>query len=178
MRGYSLLISFCFLLLQACTSPQQKLRDAIAAGEQRLINDSTRLPDLAMAEKVSHLYVQYANEYKDDTLSAEYLFRAGDLANGMRHFDDAVTYYRRLRTEYPQHRKVAAALFMEAFNLQTGLNRNEEARTCYLEFLAKYPSHPMAEAARLSVDQINSGLSDEELVRMFEAKNDSLAAGK
>ena len=67
---------------------------------------------------------------------------------------------------------------MEAFNLQTGLNRNEEARTCYLEFLAKYPSHPMAEAARLSVDQINSGLSDEELVRMFEAKNDSLAAGK
>ena len=26
-----------------------------------------------MAEKVSHLYVQYANEYKDDTLSAEYL---------------------------------------------------------------------------------------------------------
>jgi tetratricopeptide (TPR) repeat protein len=168
----------CSLLLFACTSPQQKLRDAIATGEQRLINDSTRMPDLAMAEKVVHLYLQYANEYKTDTLSAEYLFRAGDLANGMHRYEDAVTYYRRILTDYPGHRKAGAALFMEAFNLQTGLNKPDEARTLYLEFLAKYPNHPMADAARLSVDQINTGMTDEELVKMFEAQNDSLASGK
>lgn len=178
MNIRNLLAGLLILSWSACTSPQQKLRNAIASGEQGLLNDSTRMPDPGMAEKVVHLYVQYANEYKQDTLSAEYLFRAGDISNGLRRFEDAVTYYHRIRTEYPDHRKAAAATFMEAFNLQTGLQRAEEAKTLYLEFLARYPNHPMAEAARLSVEQINTGMSDEDLVRMFEARNDSLATAK
>src|SRR4030095_16721691 len=72
---------FCLGLISACSSSQKKLSEEIKAKEKSLDADSTMVPDPAKAKEIIALYTKYATEYSDDTLSASYLFKAGDISS-------------------------------------------------------------------------------------------------
>jgi TolA-binding protein len=167
------------LLLYSCKSGKEKLQETIGSDEQKLFSDSTRMLNPQVAEEVFKSYKEYSDKYPDDTISAAYLFKAADLANGIKKYKDAVELYARFREKYPMHRKAAAALFLQAFINDNNLQDKEKAKQLYSEFLEKYPDHQLAASAKISLEQLKMGLTDEELVKMFEAKQDSLAkAGK
>ncbi len=169
---------FCFSLY-SCKSGKEKLQETISVNEQKLFSDSTKMLDQKIGEDVLKSYKEYAEKYPDDTISPSYLFKAADLANGMKKYREAVDLYGGFREKYPTHRKAAAALFLLAFSYDNNLQDKEKAKLLYAEFLQKYPDHQMVPSAKASLDQLNMGLTDEELVKMFEAKQDSLAkAGK
>src|SRR5262249_53413303 len=124
-------------------------------------------------------YKDFTTKYPDDTASASYLFKAAELANGMRRYRDAIDLYGQFREKYPDHHKAAASLFLQAFIYDNNLRDKEKAKQLYSEFLQKYPGHQLASSATASLEQLKLGLSDEELIRRFEARQDSLAnAGK
>jgi outer membrane protein assembly factor BamD (BamD/ComL family) len=169
---------FC-ISLYSCKSGKEKLQESISTNEQKLFSDSTKMLDPKVAEDVFKSYQEYAEKYPDDTISPVYLFKAADLANGTRKYKEAVELYRQFGEKYPAHRKAAAALFLQAFSYENNLKDKEKAKLLYSDFLQKYPNHQLAASAKVSLEQLNMGLTDEELVKMFEAKQDSLSkAGK
>ena len=162
---------FVVFIFVSCQSPKEKLTDEIRKGEAKLYGDSVKTFDRPAAEAVFKNYITFADTYKDDSISAEYLFKAGDLSNGLGRSTEAISVFDRLRASYPNHPKSATALFMQGFIYETAVHDKDKAKEKYAEFIQKYPDHKLAPSAKASLDQINSNLSDEELIKMFEAKN-------
>jgi outer membrane protein assembly factor BamD (BamD/ComL family) len=168
-----LLIPVAFLF--ACAPARQKAVDDISRLEQELRSDSSMVPDEAKAAAVLSAYDRFVSTYPQDSMVPEYLFRAADLAQGIRHESMAVAFYDRIVREYGNSARAAAALFMEAFVLDYHMGQKDKAKEKYKEFIGRYPQHPLASSAKASVDQIEMGMSDEEMVRMFEQRQDSAA---
>jgi outer membrane assembly lipoprotein YfiO len=164
-----ILISFLF----SCKSEKEKLVDKIKKSESQLFNDSTKMLDPQIAGEALQGYERFAGAYPEDTAAAGYLFKAADLAHGMKKSSEAVRLYKDFIVKYPQHPKVAASYFLMAFVYDNDMHNKDSAKIFYKEFLEKFPNHQLAPSAKASLDQIEMGLTDEELVRMFEARLDS-----
>src|SRR2546423_1872108 len=161
-------------IVAGCKSEKQKMSELIQKNEKILFTDSTKMlnPRLALSE--IELYKDFAEKFPDDTLSPAYLFRAADMAHGMRKNKDAMDLYHEFISKYPSHPKAAASLFLIAFVYDNDLHQADSAKIKYKEFLQKYPQHQLAPSAQAALDQLEMGLTDEQLVKMFEAKQDSL----
>jgi tetratricopeptide (TPR) repeat protein len=164
----ALLILITVALLASCQSKQEKLREEIRAGESKLFNDTVKMLNAVAANETYNKYILYADTYKDDS-AANYLFRAADLTNGLRRPKESITIYERIRKDYPNFNKAAACLFMEGFLYETALNDKENAKIMYKQFIDMYPKHQLTPSAQASLDQLNSNMTDEELIRKFEA---------
>jgi tetratricopeptide (TPR) repeat protein len=164
-----LLFLFVFSLL-ACSSPREEAVNEIARLESELKSDSSFTPSEDKAAAMMKAYMDFAVAYPTDSSSPEYLFRAADLAQGIHHESVAVRLYEQIRKDYPSYSKAAACLFMEAFVLDYNLGEKDKAKQKYAEFIAAYPDHSLTASAKASLDQLNLGLTDEELVRSWEEK--------
>ena len=165
----SLLISILF----SCKSEKEKLVEQIKKQESQLFNDSTKMLDPRIADETLQGYEKFARTFPEDTAAPGYLFKAADLAHGIKKSSDAVRLYKDFIFKYPQHPKVAASYFLMAFVYDNDMHNKDSAKIYYKEFLEKFPNHQLAPSAKASLDQIEMGLTDEELVRMFEARLDS-----
>lgn len=161
-----------------CSSEKQKLIDQIKKSEAELMNDTTLMVNPEKGKVVKEMYLKFADQYADDTLSAGYLFKAADLSNGLHDPKSTIDILNRLQATYPTHPKCASALFLQAFIFDTELEMPDSAKVKYKEFIQKYPSDPLTPSAQATLDQLESGMSDEELVRKFQMMNDSLNAAK
>jgi TolA-binding protein len=168
MKIRLLLIILLSVFLSACNS-KEKMIEKIEKAEAKLMSDSLMLSDTTKAVELFRDYIKFADTYNGDTLSAAYLFKAGDLAMGIHRPQESVNLYERLIISYPTYRRTAAALFMQAFVYETALNDKEKAKLKYKEFIDKYPNHALTPSAHATLEQLNSGLTDEELIRQFEA---------
>jgi len=168
-----LLIPFMISILFSCQSEKEKLTVQIKENETRLFNDSTKMLDPGIAIATLNGYEKFIQSFPDDTASPGYLFKAADLAHGMKRSNDAVRLYKEFIVKYPQHTKAAASYFLMAFVYDNDMNKKDSAKIFYKEFLEKFPNHQLAPSAKASLDQIEMGLTDEELVKMFEARLDS-----
>ncbi len=168
------LLAVVAMFMVACTQPQNELREQISAAEKTLFRDSvTMLPDPVKADSIVDLYEDYAQKYQDDTLSPEYLFRAGDVCNGTGKYKEAVGYFGRVQ-RYPNYAKLPAALFLQGFISENNLLDTAAARGYYEKFLSRFPDHKLAADVKLSLE--NMGKTPEELIHEFEQRNsDSLS---
>ena len=169
-------ILYVFMLaavVAGCKSEKKKLAEQIEANEKIMLNDTTKMMNEKIAREEVDLYKQYAEKFPDDTVSARYLFRAADVAHGLRSNREALDLYAAFMVKYPNHPKAAAALFLIAFMYDNDMHQPEVAKAKYRQFLEKYPQHNLSPSAKAALDQLESGLTDEELVKMFEARNDS-----
>jgi tetratricopeptide (TPR) repeat protein len=161
-------------LLFSCSSGPEKERQSITAEEKELMSDSMPVPDSARAASLCARYVAFAEKYPEDSSSAEYLFRAADLSQGIGNFEYSLRCYDSLLAAFPVSPKAAAALFMRAFLLDQRMGSKDEAVKAYESFLKAYPGHPLAASAEVSLMQLQTGMTDEELVRSFEMRMDSV----
>lgn len=156
-------------MMIACQSAKDKSSQNINALEKKLHDNPAMAMDKTFTRELTLAYSEFVEKFSDDTLSAEYLFRAGEIANGIMLPNDAISYFKKVYEKYPAHNKAATSLFLQGFVYETQLKNIEKAKTIYNEFLAKYPQHQLAKDVQFSLD--NLGKSDEELIKMFEEKN-------
>jgi tetratricopeptide (TPR) repeat protein len=168
------ILFFIILFIVSCRSEKEKLTENIKKNEKELSNDSTQVVNRKKAEEMINLYKEYAERYKEDTTSAEYLFRAGDISNGIGDYKKAIELYAKC-TEYNNYSKQPIALFLQGFIYETQLGDMVNAKRIYELFLQKYPDNKLANDVRFSLD--NLGKSPEDLIKMFEQR-DSIAAAK
>ena len=169
------LILLTGFLFSSCSSEKQKLAKAIANKEQELAADSLKPADINKAKEMIALYKQYAEKFKDDTLSNEYIFKAADISNGIGQSREAIALYAQVSGKQ-NFRKQAVALFLQGFIYENQLQDYFQARRIYQEFLDRYPGHPLTNDVTYSLN--NLGKSPEELIKEFENKQlagDSMA---
>ncbi len=123
-------------------------------------NYKSKAPDLV--KRMS----DYVEKNPKDTISAMYLFKAGDLSRGLGKFDDAINYWQMLIEKYPDYKRAPDALFLQAFTYENDVKDLDKAKNLYETFLKKYPNHSFA--ANIPVIIENLGKSPEELIESFK----------
>lgn len=161
-------------LFSSCKPSATEQRDSILKLEKELMNGNTLVADSQKAASLCAKYMDFSSRFPEDSLAAEFLFRAGDLAQGIGDFTLSLRCYDTLLIAHPAHTKAPAAFFMQAFVIDQRIGDKKLAAEMYHAFLQKYPEHQLSPSAKVSLDQINSGMSDEDLVRMFQQKADSI----
>ncbi len=162
---------FLLLVIASCSSKKQNLTDEILQQEKSLYSDSSMVPDPAKAKKIIDTYTTYADQFPEDTLSANYLFKAGDISSKINEIDQSIQLFSRLIKTYPENKNVPFAIFLQGFIYENQAGDPVKARPYYEEFLRKYPDHPIAGDVTFSLE--NLGKSPEELIREFESMNGS-----
>ncbi len=149
-------------------SPYEKdnLSSHIKELESKITDTAQINRGLAMDLMLS--YAKYATLYPKDSLSAEYLYKAGDIARSIGEGRNAVNYYKRILNDYPDYKKRAITMFMLAFTYENIMNDTANARKYYTEFIKDYPEHEFADDARQLLKFL--GKDPETIVKQFEKK--------
>lgn len=96
------------------------------------------------------------------------LFKAAEIAKSLKSYAKSMNLYDWVINKYPDYEKAPTALFLKGFLIENEMGQIEESRGIYKLFLEKYPNHDLADDVQFLID--NLGKSDEEILKMIEAK--------
>ncbi len=113
--------------------------------------------------------VLFVSLYPEHEMSPAFLFRAGEVSRAIKQYEQGIQMLDQVYTQYPQHEKAAAALFLKAYTYEESLKDTASAKKYYNEFLQKFPKHDL----KIQVEQLLSVIdkSPEELIKSFQKKN-------
>jgi TolA-binding protein len=160
-------IVMCLLALAACQSPKEKAIEQIKELEA---GDSIFNPE--QIEKVKNAYIDFANQYPNDEMSPEYLFKAGQRCNVTAEHEKAIQLFQQVIDQYPKHHMAEEALFLQAYIYENSMQDYAKAKSTYTSFLELYPNSELVEDATYSIQ--NLGKTPEQILEDFE-KGDSAA---
>jgi len=163
---YPIIIAIIFLMV-ACGPSKQEYTDKISQLESQFSDQATGLSKES-AKSLVDAYAEYYENFPNDSLSAEYLFRAADISMNLIDPSRAIELYDKILVAYPDFRKAPQCLFLKAFVYENSLNDLVNAEKYYREFLEQYPDDDFADDAAISLE--NLGKSPEELIKEFEAR--------
>ena len=167
------------LLLFGCGGEARKDTPADAQARIRAMEDSvfqTLTFDKRKALALIDVYKAYANANPYDTVSAEYLFRAANVAKSMHDGMQSIKLYDRIAREYPSWKRLPDVLYLKAFTIDSELGNKGEAEMAYLAVIEAYPTHPFAKDAYQMIQNLK--YTDEELIEIFQARQDSIDAAE
>ncbi|MEI6750231.1 MAG: tetratricopeptide repeat protein [Bacteroidales bacterium] len=164
--SFSLIILIAALFV-ACGSPRKHAVDRITILEKQLSAKSGK-PDTAKVETLALAYSDFVRQFPKDSLSPEYLLRAGGVLMNAGDAIKAIQSLDQITQKYNTSRQAPQALFLLGFIYENMLGNIGKAGESYREFLTRYPKHDLADDAQASLN--NLGKTPEELLREFEAK--------
>lgn len=173
---FSILLVAVSIALASC-SGRSSLVSKIEKAEKDLKSDTTKMPENKKVKETQALYFEFAENYPDDSLAPEYLFRAADLAIFLHDFKTTLGLYDRILTDYKQYPKIPQALFMKAFTYDQYIQDPMKAAEYYRQFIALYPNHELTDDASQAL--LFCGKTDEEILEILQqraAQADSLQA--
>lgn len=162
----TIIILAAITFMAACTAGSERDASEIAAAEDALFSEDKGITDKSKAIELVDMYVAYADNYPEDSMAAEYLFKGAEFCLSMELGQRSIDLYDRVILEYPDFRKAPECLFLKGYVYENYLGNLEEARMIYELFLQKYPDNDFADDARISIE--NLGKSPEELIKQFE----------
>lgn len=165
------------LLFFACSggdhqNATNELKDSIASMEKNLFSSPELSVTADKANQMVLLYSRFVNENPKDSMAPLFLFKAAEMFRAVNNGTMANTYYERVIKEYPESEKASVALFLQGFVYENILQDFTLAGKCYQEYLDKFPDGEFAKDAAVLIQ--NLGKSPEEMIREFEAKNDTI----
>ena len=156
----------------SCTNTHDKLQSEIKEKEKVLFENQDGRLNIKVARETILLYRYFAEKFPQDTMAAEYLFKAGDVSSGVSSYTNALEFFSGITQKYPQSQKASYALFLQGYINENNMHDTAKAKQFYTEFVAKYPAHEMAQSAKFSLD--NLGKTPEQIIAGFS--QDSLSA--
>ncbi|MGK9475836.1 tetratricopeptide repeat protein [Melioribacter sp. OK-6-Me] len=115
-------------------------------------------------------YKKLLDEHSDSKLAPKALLEIAKIYqmnlinenNKIESLKNAVIYYKRLSTEYPDTPEAQKALFIAGYIEANELNDTSSARKTYEEFLKRYPDSEMATSVKLELEYL--GVSPDKLL--------------
>jgi len=153
------------MLLVSCQSARQESMENIEATEMEIFSENGMI-DRNRVDELIETYVGFADEFPQDSLAPDYLFKAGDIAMNTNRSRQAIRSYDRIITDYPNYRKTPEALFLKGYVYENNLGRLDKAKEIYERFLELYPDNEFADDAEVSLRFL--GKSPEELIEIFQ----------
>ncbi len=163
------ILAVMLMLLSSCVSKYEQLKADIAEQEKVLFEDNSGVANRELAEKMNKSYLEFADQFPNDSLAPEYLFRAAEIDANVLGAQLAIGYYDRIIENHKNFDKYPETIFMKAFIYDRNFKNVKMAERFYKIFIKQFPDHELTDDARLSIQHL--GLSDEELIKMFQQKN-------
>jgi len=171
MKKYSLILFILTgVILTACNKSQSSLQTEISEMEKSATATSTI--DTVNCDSLISLYKNYCVLYKDDTICADYFFKAAELSVQLGKYQQAIELFGNTQ-RFPVYRKGARALFMQGFIAENNLHDKNAAREYYNRFIIKFPNHKMASEVKMLIQSLN--FTDEMLIQNLKRQNDTLS---
>lgn len=159
--------------LNSCVRPQEKLQKQIEGAEMELSLADNAIPSVERSDSLITMYMQYADQYKDDTLSPVYIFKSAELYMKTGRYQMAIDHFGKVQ-RYKGFRKIGEAMFLKGFIADSQLGDTARARQYYQEFVQAFPGHEFADDAQHLIENLD--LTADELIRKLQSSetNDSL----
>lgn len=125
--------------------------------------------DKKLGNRAIAMYQEFHKYYWQDTISADFLFKAAEIADNMGFPQKAIELYRDCYEYYPQLSLAPYCLFRIGNIYQFTINDYVEAKLAYNDCQKEYPNSPIAKDARNLLN--NVAKSDAEMIKEFEKKN-------
>ena len=146
------------LFLAACNKGQEKAKlSPRETAVQRIDSLENKIklsiqkqenPDVTLAMHAIKSYQYFAADFPNDTLSPTYLFKAGQIYEGvLRDFQNAAELYGKVYETYPKFRNRPMMLFHQG-NAYAELKDTARASLKLKEFIRTYHDHPFADDAQ------------------------------
>lgn len=166
---YYLALSFAVLLASCSANREQALQDIKQAENNLYANEGAFLFNDSLADITLTAYLDFVDHFPQDTLSAEYLFKAADLYRAKHEFDKAIAAFEKVGKEYPDFKKVPQTVFLQGFIYENDLKDLPKAKERYEYFISNYPEHPLARDVQFSLN--NLGKTPEQIIQEFQQNN-------
>lgn len=160
------------VLSQACnngSSRDQMVNDLRVQDSIFTSNSNKMAIDNEEAQKMVDGYVQFANQFPQDSLSPLFLHKAGDIYSRTANCDEALKLYDRIIEQYPDYVNIEDVFFNRGWTLESA-QRYPEAREAFKDYLERCPNHPLANDIRYMLEQNLIGLSAEEQYEVIMGK--------
>ena len=122
---------------------------------------------------INTFYSNYSGEKICGSITPEYLFKAGEVSIGLKEYDQAAGFFERIYNNYPDYNKRVESLYLVGFVYDEHANNYGKAKEYYEKVVANHPDHGFADDAKASIETL--GLTDEEIIKKFEAKQKEMA---
>ncbi len=164
------------MLLWGCSSKPKGIETATEAQlitslgqlESQLRQNSGTSLDTAKINTFVQNAETLAERFPQDSLAPLYLFKAAELRHASGKWAEAIELWGTVDTKFKNYQRSPEALFMQGFVSENDLQNRKQAIRYYEVFLAKYPQHPMAEDAKVLIENLKKGVTDQELIEQFE----------
>lgn len=166
----SLIMFLIAAFISSCESRKEKSMKHIVTLEKSVFADTTKRVDPNTARELVTACIDFSKEFPESQEAPEMLFKAAQTANGVLQLPvEALEYYRMITEKFADSKQAPVSLFLQGFIYENNTHNFVQAKAIYERFLKEYPNHKMAQDVRFSLEHL--GMSDEELIKMFEAKN-------
>jgi len=181
MKKIVFLLSAIVIVVASCNAPDNsnkatnktanteltktELLTKIQQGEKKLFGDTLIHVNRKSALNIVDEYMQFAGRFPDDTMAAEYLFKASDISMNLNRPQQTVEIFNKLIETYPDFNKIPTCYFLRAFVYDDQLKDYKTAEKYYREFIKKYPNSDFADDAEMLLK--NLGKTPEELIKEF-----------
>ncbi len=166
----------------SCQSPESKAAeklkmDSIAKEASKgkylsAINDAEKIMrasknyDQKLAVATLKAYNDFTVTFPHDSMTAEYLFRAADLAQGSRNYQQAAVFLEMILDQHKDYKKYPDACFVAAFVYDTYLedvnHGGDRAKQLYQFIITNYPNTSYAEQSKVLIKYI--GIPDSVMI--------------
>ncbi len=164
--------TFMMLFLVYCAPKKPSTSELIATLEKELFDESAPSADKEKLLKLVDTYVLFAENHPGDTLSADYLFKAADIAMNIGYPQRSIELLSMIQQQYPEFDQIPETYFLMGFVYENNLNDLEKASELYRLFIEKFPNHELADDAAIMLEYL--GKTPEELIREFEKKQQTI----
>ena len=172
-RCKSIITVFIFIQLAwlACSDTQKgrgeeqmKLSNQISQLSKEVYQNNQPI-DLVKSEALLKCLTEYANKYRQDSLSAVYLLDAAQLSSSIGKYQQAVQFLMNY-VEHPNASKKDYATYLVGYQYDAFLKQPQQAEKYYRATIERYPDSPWAKTANQSLQW--TGMSDQEIIQKLE----------
>ena len=168
MKIKTFLLPFVLVILISCGPSRNKEAARIHEMETRLFSPKANSMDNKSADSLLLLYSAFIKDFPADSLTQNYIFKAGNLYMNRGNGKPANEMFDLYRANYPNDAKSAICLFFKAYIYENILQNFDKAQELYIQFIEKYPHHDFADDAQMALN--NLGKSPDQMVKEFELK--------
>ncbi len=164
-----LLLLVASMALVACGPSHEEQLNEILDFEDSVFENAMGA-DPATADKLTDLYVAYADKYPTDSLTPQFLMKGAEMQGNVLHTERSIALFDRIINDYPDFSEVPMCYLLKgnAYDLNS---QYDEAKAAYQLYVDKFPDHFMAADTRKLIPQV--GMSTEEIIEYNNMNSDN-----
>ena len=168
MKTTILFLPIILLALVSCGPSRDKEAKSIQDFEKRLFSPDATSLDKESADSLLSLYSIFIKNFPADTLTKNFIFKAGSLYMNTGNAKNALEMFDMYRAGYPNDPRAAMCMFFSAYIYENLMQNLDKAQELYILFIEKYPHHDFTDDAQMALN--NLGKSPDQMVKEFEQR--------